>query len=127
MEEINIGLLLGQLQTVAKDKAEKDLKGEWYQGYQTYLDALSDEILEVKAELELERRCFLEDELGDLLWNTVCLLEHLELAGKIDKNQVFRRAVIKYSERVIERQKGETWNDVKSRQKQALKNEWLNN
>ena len=124
MEEIKVDRLVEQLQAVAQKKAQRDLKGTWFQGSQTYLDALVDEVFEVKTELQLGRKCFLEDELADLLWNIVCLLEHLELEGKVEQKQVFHRALKKYSERVTERLPYETWNDVKARQKLELEKEY---
>lgn len=124
MDETKVGLLVEQLQVVAQEKAQRDLMGTWFHGSQTYLDALADEILEVKTELQLGRQCFLEDELADLLWNIVCLIEHLELEDKVDQKQVFQRALKKYSERVTERLPNETWNDVKARQKLELKKEF---
>ncbi|MGI1988142.1 MazG nucleotide pyrophosphohydrolase domain-containing protein [Shewanella glacialipiscicola] len=124
MEKNKVGLLVELLQVVAQEKAQRDLKGTWFQGSHTYLDALADEILEVKTELQLGRKCFLEDELADLLWNIVCLLEHLELEGKVEQKQVFHRALKKYSERVTERLPYDTWNDVKARQKLELEKEY---
>ena len=98
--EIKSGELLKQLQDIATIKSQRDLQGSWFKGSSTYLDALVEEVTEVKEEITLGRQAFLEDELGDLLWNFVCLIEHLEVDKKIDKERVFRRAVKKYSERV---------------------------
>ncbi|MCT8985289.1 MazG nucleotide pyrophosphohydrolase domain-containing protein [Shewanella phaeophyticola] len=124
MEKTKAGLLLEQLQIVAQEKAQIDLIGTWFQGSQTYLDALAEEIVEVKTELQLGRQCYLEDELADLLWNIVCLIEHLELEEKVDQKQVFQRAVKKYTERVTARLPHETWDDVKVRQKLDLEKEF---
>lgn len=121
--ETNSDILITALQQVAKTKAQRDLTGTWFKGSETYLDALSDEIAEVKSELDSNRQCFLEDELGDLLWDFVCLIEHLELEGKIIKKQVFRRALKKYSERVTFREEDETWESIKQKQKLELQQE----
>ncbi|MGR6841766.1 MazG nucleotide pyrophosphohydrolase domain-containing protein [Aliivibrio wodanis] len=118
-----IGFYLEELQKISKVKAQRDLKGTWYKNSFTYLDAFIDEVEEVKYEIKADRQCFLEDELGDLLWNYVCLLEHLELEGKVAKDQIFRRALKKYSERVSARNIQDNWDDVKERQKQELINE----
>lgn len=123
MAEDSQHFLFEQLQTIASEKAQKDLLGTWFKGSRTYLDAFTDEVLEVEAELDLNRPCFLEDELGDLLWVIACLLEHLELEGKIHKKQVISRAFVKYSERVTHRSPIETWDDVKLRQKLRLEQE----
>lgn len=121
--ESKSGRLLGELQKIAALKSQRDLKDSWFKGSSTYLDALVEEISEVKEELVSGRQCFLEDELGDLLWDFVCLIEHLELEGKVDKERVFQRSVDKYAERVTNRSPGETWDDVKLRQKLELKKE----
>ena len=121
--EIKSGDLLKQLQAIAAIKSQRDLQGTWFQGSSTYLDALVEEVTEVKEEIALGRQAFLEDELGDLLWNFVCLIEHLEVDKKIDKDRVFQRSVKKYSERVAERAPNETWDDVKARQKLELQKE----
>lgn len=121
--ESKTGFYLEELQKISKVKAQRDLKGSWYKNSFTYLDAFIDEVEEVKFEIKAERKCFLEDELGDLLWNYVCLLEHLELEDKVDKLKVFRRALQKYSERVIARNTQDSWEDVKERQKKDLLSE----
>lgn len=121
--DMNSDRLVAALQLVAQEKAKRDLAGTWFKGSETYLDALSDEIVEVRAELDSNRQCFLEDELGDLLWDFVCLIEHLELEGKINKKQVFKRALKKYSERVTFRAEDETWESIKKKQKVELQQE----
>lgn len=119
-----IGDLIEQLQEVAQCKATRDLKGSWYKGSRTYLDALVSEVKEVEEELDPWRQCFLEDEVGDLLWNLVCLIEHLELEGKVNKSDIFRRSLKKYTERVTSRAFNESWDDVKKRQKLELQREY---
>jgi NTP pyrophosphatase (non-canonical NTP hydrolase) len=42
----------------------------------------------------------LEDELGDVFWDYICLLESLEQNGKIQKDKVFKRCWRKFSERL---------------------------
>jgi NTP pyrophosphatase (non-canonical NTP hydrolase) len=121
--EAKIGELLEQLQCIAAIKSGRDIEGKWFQGCVTYLDGIVDEVAEVKEELELGRQCFLEDELGDILWDFVCLIAHLELEKKIDKVRVFERSVKKYSERVVKCCPGETWANVKLRQKLELQAE----
>ncbi len=113
-----------KLQEIAAIKAQRDLEGSWYKGPETYLNGLVDEIVEVKDEILSKRQCYLEDELGDLLWDVACLLEHLDIARDISKNRVFERVVKKYSERVLnERANGETWESIKYKQKQELEKE----
>ncbi|PMH46003.1 hypothetical protein BCU68_09435 [Vibrio sp. 10N.286.49.B3] len=109
-----------KLQEIATVKAQRDLQGDWYKGAETYLNGLVEEVEEVKEEIHSNRQCYLEDELGDLLWDIACTLEHLDLSGHIDKSRVMERAVKKYKERVTEREEGETWGTVKDRQKKEL-------
>lgn len=111
------------LQKVAHLKLVRDLKGSWCQGSNTYFNAIYDELLEVKAEIENNKQCFLEDELGDVLWNYICLLHHLEYEKKIAIESVFNRVVNKYSERVNGINNGECWDDIKRRQKDILQQE----
>lgn len=120
----NIKELVQELENIAKAKVERDLQGTWSQGSITYLNGIYDELEEVKAELASNRQCFLEDELGDVLWDYLCMLQHMQLEGKISADKVFERAIKKYSERVTERQENETWNDVKQRQKKELLDEY---
>ncbi|MCC8255818.1 MazG nucleotide pyrophosphohydrolase domain-containing protein [Vibrio campbellii] len=116
----NFSALLGELESIAEAKSKRDLEGTWFKGSDTYLQAMIDEVQEVRAEIITNRQCFIEDELGDLLWNFVCVLQHLELENKIDKRKVYQRVVQKYRDRVTERLPNETWEDVKKRQKSAL-------
>ncbi|EPP2131757.1 MazG nucleotide pyrophosphohydrolase domain-containing protein [Vibrio alginolyticus] len=115
--------LLIELEKIAEVKSQRDLEGTWFEGSDTYLQAMIEEVGEVRAEVASNKQCFLEDELGDLLWNFVCVLQHLELERKIDKQKVYQRAVQKYKERVTERKLGESWDDVKKRQKFELQKE----
>ncbi|MGR5364252.1 MazG nucleotide pyrophosphohydrolase domain-containing protein [Vibrio mediterranei] len=117
--------MLEKIQDIAAVKAQRDLQGDWFKGAETYLEALAEEILEVKEEIRANRRCYLEDELGDLLWNIACTLEHLTLSGQIDKNRVFERSIKKYTERVTKRGERETWESVKEKQKIELEREYL--
>ncbi len=114
---------LDELERIAEVKSRRDLEGTWFEGSDTYLEAMIEEVGEVRAEIASNHQCFLEDELGDLLWNFVCVLQHLELEKKIDKRMVYQRAVKKYKERVSERKPGESWDSVKKRQKLKLEQE----
>ena len=113
-----------KLNEIAKIKVDKDLKGTWSEGSITYLNGIHDELEEVIEELNSGRQCYLEDELGDVLWDYLCMIQHLELEKKILVNKVFDRVVKKYSERVVTLEEGETWGDVKARQKLMLQSEF---
>ncbi len=71
--------------------AEKDSKElfEW----------LSGEIDEGKEELGKGDFAELENEMGDIFWNILALMDKLEDEGKINKEQVFTKIVDKISRR----------------------------
>jgi NTP pyrophosphatase (non-canonical NTP hydrolase) len=85
---------------------------------------MEEEIREMEEELRVERKVFLEDELGDIFWDYICLLESLSEEGKIDKNEVFRRCYMKFTERLTPDGKHSgDWNEVKKKQKERLMEE----
>lgn len=58
---------------------------------------------EVREEFFPENQIYLEDELGDVLWNYFCFLKSLEMEGKISSvEKIFERSYIKLSERIGE-------------------------
>lgn len=119
-----IEVQIKKLNEIAKVKVNKDLKGTWSEGSITYLNGMYDELEEVTKELNSGRQCYLEDELGDVLWDYLCMVQYLELEEKVLVSKVFDRVVKKYSERVITLEEGETWGDVKARQKIKLQSEF---
>jgi NTP pyrophosphatase (non-canonical NTP hydrolase) len=78
----------------------------------------------VRAEMDAGKRVYLEDELGDIFWVFICLLEWLEQEWKIEKQRIFERCYQKFSERI-----GNDglwvadWDEVKKLQKERLKQE----
>ncbi|HBH7911981.1 TPA: nucleotide pyrophosphohydrolase [Vibrio parahaemolyticus] len=116
---------LKQLLKVAERKIERDQKGTWSKGSITYYQAMFDELEEVKAEMDGARLCYLEDELGDILWVYMCLLKNLEAEGTISAERVFERALSKYKERLDGINAGESWSEIKETQKQRLAEEHL--
>lgn len=100
----------------------------FYRWSQTFLDGMEDEIEEVREELHSGRRVFLEDELGDVFWDYMCLLENLELEWRIDKAKVLERCWKKFSERLHpDGSDNGNWSEVKQRQKEELQKEQENN
>lgn len=122
---MNLGEL-DKLIDVVKTKIIRDQKGTWSEGSNTYLNALFDEINEVKEELSSGKQCFLEDELGDILWVYLCFVHNLEVEGKISMSKVFERSLIKYTERVNGINNGECWDEIKEKQKIDLEIEQSN-
>ena len=116
---------LKQLLEVAERKIERDHKGTWSEGSITYYQAMFDELEEVKEEMDSGRKCYLEDELGDILWVYMCLLKNLEAEDSISAERVFDRALSKYKERLDGINAGGTWTEIKETQKQRLAEEHL--
>ncbi len=98
--------------------------GGWYRGSVSHFDAMFHELEEVRAEMDAGKRVYLEDELGDIFWVFICLLEWLEQEWKIEKQRIFERCYQKFSERI-----GNDglwvadWDEVKKLQKERLKQE----
>ena len=92
------------------------------------LEAILQEVQEVKEEIKPNNTPHLEDELGDILWGWIALVEKLKRQGFVGTHEdIFRRTLKKYRER-IEPLDGtmkdyETWQDVKIKQKEALDRE----
>jgi len=114
---------IDQLLEIVKRKNTVDSNGNWSNGSSTYLAEIEKELVEVKEELPLNRRCFLEDELGDVLWDYLNILVNLEGEGKIELTNVLARASKKYEERVSGTEEGIRWVDTKSKQKAELEAE----
>ncbi len=97
----------------------------WYQGSQTCIKWLKNEINEVIVEIEGGNPIFLEDELGDVLWDYFCLLHSLDIEWRIKKKRVFERALKKFSERIGNDMVWKNnWNEIKIHQKQELTTEY---
>ena len=92
------------------------------------LEAILQEVQEVKEEIKPNNTPHLEDELGDILWGWIALVEKLRRQGFVGTHEdIFKRMLKKYRER-IEPLDGtikdyETWQDVKIKQKEALDRE----
>ncbi|HAT8487254.1 TPA: nucleotide pyrophosphohydrolase [Vibrio vulnificus] len=110
---------------LANAKLLRDQQGTWSKGSITYYEAMFDELREVKAEIESGRQCYLEDELGDILWVYLCMLKHMEVEGKISFEQVFERSLEKYQTRMVGMELGKSWELIKQEQKESLKKQQL--
>lgn len=92
------------------------------------LNAIREEVDEVKEELYAHNHAHLEDELGDILWGWMALVEKLNRQGYTGSHEdIFRRTLKKYQER-IEPLDGthndyNTWKEVKIKQKKVLAEE----
>lgn len=108
---------------LARRKTVFDESNTWYKGSETYLAGIKNEVDEVIEEIPRSRQCYLEDELGDVLWDYLNVLTTLEKEHGIDTNAVLLRACRKYEERVSGIELGRKWSDIKEQQKLALANE----
>lgn len=105
------------------------LHKDFYVWYETYLKWLAEEIDEMKDEIKLNNSVFLEDELWDIFWDYVCLLQSLQKRWYISSpEKVFVRCFKKFNERIeVNRQstwcKREAWKEVKKKQKKELQDE----
>jgi len=120
-----------ELIELSKLNHQKDLK----RGTLRYLDndnllnAIINEVQEVKEEIKEHNIPKLEDELCDILWGWMMLVENLKDVGLTRSHeQILQRALKKYKERIIplvgEPKKDEAiWQRVKSEQKVALEQE----
>ena len=108
------------LLAIAKRKAVFDQNNTWFNGASTYLDAIKKEVDEVIEEIPKSRTNYLEDELADVLWNTLNALMALEQEAGISANNVLERACQKYEQRMTGIEAGVSWDEIKNEQKQAL-------
>ena len=111
---------IAKLFALVESKIELDEKADWSEGSTTYFQELKKEIDEVSDELDSNRQCYLEDELGDVFWDYLNLLQNLEAEGKILAEKVFERASKKYEERLAAISSGSSWASVKVKQKLEL-------
>ncbi|EJE4165225.1 nucleotide pyrophosphohydrolase [Vibrio parahaemolyticus] len=109
-----------ELYAIATRKSQYDQTNTWFKGVETYLDAIGKEVDEVREEISEDRFCYLEDELGDVLWNYLNVLKALEREKGIDLQRVLQRACTKYDQRVSAIESGRCWDEVKQQQKQTL-------
>ena len=92
------------------------------------LQAMRSEIDEVKAEIKPNNKAHLEDELSDILWGWLTLVENLKDEGYIGSHEeVIERGLKKYKERILplygDERDHQVWRDVKAKQKEALEQE----
>ncbi|WP_105901483.1 MazG nucleotide pyrophosphohydrolase domain-containing protein [Vibrio gangliei] len=108
---------------VAERKAKFDQTNLWSNGSETYLAEMKKEIDEVSEEIPKNRQCYLEEELGDVLWDYLNVLTAIKKEQGICPKAVLTRAIKKYEERVSGIEVGESWASIKERQKIALAQE----
>jgi len=92
------------------------------------LDAIVEEVQEVKEEIKPNNKAHLEDELSDILWGWLTLVENLKAEGMVGSHEdIFKRALKKYEERILVLKGTDEdhaiWKEVKAEQKLRLEEE----
>ena len=106
------------------DKCELDKSWRWMSpDTLEAFDWLIDEINEAKEEYNNKKQVYLEDELWDIFWDYMCLLQSLEQEKMINSKKVFERCYKKFSERLWADWDGVSWQEIKKKQKEELKTE----
>jgi len=101
---------------------------EWYNGSGTYFSELVEEVAEAAIENKENNKVYLENELGDVFWDYICLLNSLKVEWKIDSiDSVLKRSYDKFSERSWVDGRGMIpWDEIKKTQKLKLEKEHNN-
>ncbi len=100
-----------------KGKDETELIGYFFSGIQG-------EVSEVEIELKPQNSVHLTDELSDIIWTNLMLLETCARAGWIDSiDSVYEHAKQKFIERspAFETADDNLWQEIKEKQKEKLK------
>ena len=105
-----------------KRAEQKYFEDDWIIG------ELLSEIQEVKEEIRPDNQAFLEDELGDILWGWLVLVQKLKSKGFVSSHEaIIRRTLKKYSQRIGalkgDENDDQRWAEVKAEQKEVLEAE----
>ena len=92
------------------------------------LNAIVDEVQEVKEEIRPNNVAHLEDELSDILWGWLTVVEKLKDEGYVTSHEaILERGLKKYEERILflkgDERDHAIWKEVKARQKKELEKE----
>jgi len=105
-----------------KRNEEKFLRLDWV------LNNIVLEVNEVRKEMKPNNRPHLEDELSDILWGWIILVEKLKASGYVASHEaIIKRGLKKYRERIHplhgDMRDHVLWQEVKLKQKALLKEE----
>lgn len=114
---------VSKIYNIVHDKSIMDEKQGWCKGSKTFFVEIQKELLEVEEVLYKNKKCYLEDELGDVFWDYLNLLKNLESEKMIEMEKVFERCAQKYSQRITNCKNGIDWDETKNTQKEVLKKE----
>ena len=125
---------LNELIKLVKYKHELDLKRAEpkYMDSEWLLQAMRSEIDEVKEEIKPNNKAHLENELSDILWGWLTLVENLKDEGYVGSHEeIMTRGLKKYKERILslygDERDHKVWREVKATQKIALEEEKVQN
>ena len=118
---------------LSKLNHQKDIKRGTlrYLDNDSLLNAIISEVYEVKEEIKENNIAKLEDELSDIIWGWMMLVENLKDLGLVRSHEdILKRALKKYQERIIplvgdKDTDEEIWQRVKKEQKEKLEKEKL--
>lgn len=119
------------LLALARENVERNptiIKSETNAVAGRYLDSVIDEVKEVIPEVKENNAIYLTDELSDVAWSYAVTLALLEKRGLIISAQdVLDHAHTKFTQRspAFLKEDYDLWNDIKSKQKAALKEQHL--
>ena len=104
----------------------KYMNSEWL------LNAIVEEVQEVKEEIRTNNIAHLEDELSDILWGWLVIVEKLKDEGYVTSHEaILERGLKKYEERILslkgDERDNDIWKEVKARQKEELERERYEN
>ncbi len=104
----------------------KYMDNEWL------LNAIVEEVKEVKEEIRPNNVAHLEDELSDILWGWLTIVEKLKDKGYVTSHEaILQRGLKKYEERILALKGDERdytiWKKVKDKQKKVLERERYEN
>ena len=102
----------------------------FYNWYDTYFKNIHLELEEVEKELKKDNSVYLEDELWDVLWDYLCLLNSLKEKWYITSiDKIIERSYNKFVWRIWENADCKwlkSWDEIKKIQKEELKDEHKN-
>ncbi len=110
------------------DKLDQKRAEQRYFEMEWLIEELLSEVEEVKEELRPDNQAFLEDELGDILWGWLMLVQKLKSKGYVTSHEaILQRTLQKYAQRINalkgDENDAKRWAEVKAKQKTALEAE----
>jgi len=109
--------MLKKIVTLTQRKKVLDFNHGRFGGVDYYLDEIGKELKEVEEELSSSDDKALEEELGDVLWDYLNLIQCLKQQRNVSLEGILQRCEEKYEGRISGLEQGLTWQEVKEREK----------